>query len=1051
MTWEDLVTDMYSYMGSQAMTNRDALVDLLCNEVTQKIPDQNLSEIRYVMSSDEAVAKMFYLSQMDAFTSYDDVNCLFFSERAQDNGALDGFFALLLNQDMQAPAGIDVCGIDWYVKMYQYLEKEGIGDNGPLDYLSDCVSFLQETCDELGVDFEAIWPRCKDHVVTWSNEAVQHVCQQMALKQEVSDADITDANRLSAISASDASRHGSGVRGAISGAWRRREKALQAADLNIKNLCDASKAFLTKWIQDDALWQSAIKSGYLSPDAVADTQALLQDLLDHPKRFGSLYENHKRFYRSPTFSQEYEKSVYEEYGSIKWGTIYHTIGYTLLGDSHHWITEEISGKRIEEQPLVELALISGLATCAQGQRVKKDADGRSEWEGRVCISGLTSALEESLVGTVKDVAVPKMGTEQTKLHIQHIIKKVVSESVEGMADEEDQEQPLLWEDIRYKVLREAALLVAVEADLFDIARAWKFFNAAGQTAIDMAEEFPDTDFEALTSEASQKLTGMVRPFSRVSGCLGMLFDRFKGEFLLGKKGADAGLALLFQPRPLESQEIVYWQAKEILATGSEKNKAALLDIAPRDLIEKLQDELAEESSTREDSVISGDHADLVGILNKIDPGCTIQFSKICEVENFKSAVLALDKIDYFDIKAWELLQANQDLINAIHAVFSANCLDRTTWNKIRKDSALQMVICGVENFTNDDWTILADRNKNNLVHLVRSLYSQGVIMKRWNWEALKDNDQLVVFLDDYSFRDSSFDEEMWQCLQTNKNLIKAISQVVSCDINFTEFFDTVKEDKVLQSAICAIENFTAEDWNVLTADSEDSQKLMEIVAALYDCNITLSREDWALLKKEPDIVEVLGRVFDNAEEIREIWQSSRKKNLLQTIVEELEYDGVTVEQFNPMFTSRETTILAQPFDKDLAEFDKYVSDNLSRKKAEDAQNFIKACRKARNNIALYGFDSAQHTNAKNEAVQKFRELAIHEDHGKRLAATILLSLLVLPAIYGLVQAAVTSSKGGHADYLFMTQTETAKQATNLFTPYSSPFNEELFNDEALMA
>ena len=64
MTWEDLVTDMYSYMGSQAMTNRDALVDLLCNEVTQKIPDQNLSEIRYVMSSDEAVAKMFYLKQL---------------------------------------------------------------------------------------------------------------------------------------------------------------------------------------------------------------------------------------------------------------------------------------------------------------------------------------------------------------------------------------------------------------------------------------------------------------------------------------------------------------------------------------------------------------------------------------------------------------------------------------------------------------------------------------------------------------------------------------------------------------------------------------------------------------------------------------------------------------------------------------------------------------------------------------------------------------------------------------------------------------------------
>ena len=126
----------------------------------------------------------------------------------------------------------------------------------------------------------------------------------------------------------------------------------------------------------------------------------------------------------------------------------------------------------------------------------------------------------------------------------------------------------------------------------------------------------------------------------------------------------------------------------------------------------------------------------------------------------------------------------------------------------------------------------------------------------------------------------------------------------------------------------------------------------------------------------------------------------------------------------------------------MIQFERYVY-FLDPKSNNPAELYIKACRSARIALTVYGFDSDEYKVAQQEAVEEFRALNIREDHGKRLALTCLLSLLVLPAIYGAVQAALSYKETGHADYLFMTQTETSKKASLLFTSYSVPFDEEL--------
>ena len=257
----------------------------------------------------------------------------------------------------------------------------------------------------------------------------------------------------------------------------------------------------------------------------------------------------------------------------------------------------------------------------------------------------------------------------------------------------------------------------------------------------------------------------------------------------------------------------------------------------------------------------------------------------------------------------------------------------------------------------------------------RLILIQSGLGQAYLWEQIRE---------DEAVKKQIFDEYQ-ESIEEDKHDI--IGSVIFGQYGIDGLWESIKDKTKLQKAICAIENFNAEDWGILS----NNEQLVSILSFLRDNHITLGRDAW-----------------DNLKENKELH----------------------------LMEKRVTALRNSTFEKNLSDFKLYVNsekNSSSSTKKAAAERYIQACQKLSVAYVIHETESKQYEEAKGTAIAEYEKLNTHDDYYKRLAATVLLSCLILPAI-----ASLDFQKNG---YLFMDQTNSACAAIDngIVTHDQDPF------------
>ena len=209
-----------------------------------------------------------------------------------------------------------------------------------------------------------------------------------------------------------------------------------------------------------------------------------------------------------------------------------------------------------------------------------------------------------------------------------------------------------------------------------------------------------------------------------------------------------------------------------------------------------------------------------------------------------------------------------------------------------------------------------------------------------------------------------------------------------------------------------IDEFNSDNFKILN----ESQALQESILRLKGLG-EFTQADWNLLKNNSNLQKSLIEVSNTGEFTQADWSPLKNDSSLQTVVVE-----------------RSENKDYQKSQASLIEFQKYANDSINKNKKSSAESYIKNHQMASKAYLLD--DKENYDNCMNSAKNDIKSLEKHRHSGWRIAATAFFSLTVVGALIGGIQALVQKARGKHPDYLFMTETGSAKEVHKISIPPS---------------